>query len=129
MTVTAASFRTDFPAFANTTKFPDPAVNFWITVAGNMLSPDQWGAMLDPGTELFVAHNLALDAQENAAAAAGGVPGADAGSIASKSVGGVSKSYDTSSSAIDGGGDFNLTAYGKRYLSLAQMFGAGGFQL
>jgi hypothetical protein len=130
MTVTAASFRADFPAFASTTKFPDAAVNFWLVVAGNMLSPDQWGAMLDAGTELFIAHNLALDAQANAeAATSAGIPGAKAGALASASVGGVAKSYDTSSSAIQGGGDFNLTAYGKRYLSLAEMFGAGGFQI
>jgi hypothetical protein len=130
MTVTATSFRAAFPAFDNTATFPDPAVNFWISVAGNMVSPDQWGAMLDTGTSLFIAHNLVLDAQANSSAATpAGVPNGPAGALASKSVGGVSASYDMESSAIAGGGDFNLTAYGKRYLSLAMMFGAGGFQL
>jgi hypothetical protein len=130
MTVTVTSFRDGFPAFANTATFPDSAVNFWIAVAGNMLDPNQWGAMADTGSSLFIAHNLVLDAQANASAATpAGVPNGPAGALASKSVSGVSASYDMESSTIKGGGDFNLTAYGKRYLSLAEMFGAGGFQI
>lgn len=129
MTVTAAIFRADFPEFANTTTFPDASVNFWISLAGKMMSAERWADLLDTGTELFVAHNIALQAKDAKAAAAGGVGGATSGVVASKSVDKVSVSYDTGSATIAGGGAWNLTAYGVRYLQLARMVGAGAVQI
>lgn len=129
MTITAAQFRVDYPEFANTTKFPDPTVNYWLAVAYQMLNATQWGSMLDTGAELYVAHNVSLEAQASADAAAGGIPGLQIGPVSAKSVGGVSKGYDTGSSAITDGGAYNATMYGRRLLGFIQIFGAGGIQL
>lgn len=129
MTVTVSSFRIDFPAFTDTAAYPDASVAFWLGLASKSLSPDRWGELLDYGTELFVAHNLALDAQANKAAAAGGVPGVASGLTSSKTVDKVSVSYDTASAAIEGAGNWNLTTYGQRYVQLARLVGAGGVQL
>jgi len=129
MTVTAASFRTDFPEFASTTTYPDATVNFLAGLSANLLDATRWGALLDYGTELFIAHNLVLSAQSVKSSAAGGVPGASSGLTSSKAVDKVSVSYDTASAAVDGAGNWNLTTYGTRYIQLARMIGAGGIQL
>ncbi|WP_332116069.1 DUF4054 domain-containing protein [Azorhizobium caulinodans] len=129
MTVTVSSFRTDFPAFANTTTYPDAAVTFWLNLSANLLSVDKWGNLFDYGTELFIAHNLVLEAQANKASAAGGVPGVASGLTSSEAVDKVSVSYDTASAAVEGAGNWNLTTYGQRYIQLARLVGAGGLQL
>jgi hypothetical protein len=129
MAVTPASFRTDFPEFADDTAYPDALITFWINVAVGMLNACRWGAMLDIGTELYVAHNLVLERQAAKTAAAGGVPGVATGAIASKAVGPVSQSYDTSAGQTEGAGDWNLTVYGQRFARMSAMFGAGGVQL
>ena len=74
MTITTASFRAQFPAFANVAVFPDPQVDFYITLAYKMLIPDRWGNVLDEGASLFVEHFLTLD-RIAAAGAAGGAGG------------------------------------------------------
>lgn len=129
MTVTTSSFRQSFPEFGSDETFPDDQLSFWIGAAGTLLSADRWGALLDLGTILFVAHNVAIGARDAAAAAKGGVGGASGGVVASKSVDKVSVSYDTGAATIDGGGAWNTTAYGVRYLQLARMVGVGGVQL
>ena len=142
MSVTAVSFRASFPAFADTTKYPDAAINFWLGIANIMLLTSVWGvssptadnpptALIDYGAALFVAHQLAVEQQNQKIVAAGGVPGAGgAGAIvSSQSVGGVSRSYDTAAGLLDNGCPWNLTNYGTRFLYLARMAGKGGYQL
>lgn len=129
MTVTASSFRTAFPEFADTGTYSDATIGAWISAAANLLSADRWGSILDLGTELFVAHNLVLGARDRKAAANGGVGGSSSGVVASKSVDKVSVSYDTGAGTLEGGGAWNLTTYGVRYLQLARMVGAGGMQI
>lgn len=128
MTVTPASFRGDFPEFADTTKFPDASIAFWLNVAGLQLNATRWGTMLDYGTELFVAHNVTLQARNAKVAATGGIAGQVTGPVASESVGPVSVGYDTGAATIDGGGAWNLTTYGILLLQMAEMIGAGGAQ-
>ena len=128
MSVTASTFRTNFPEFANTTTFPDAMVNFWLGLAAKMHDPDRWGDSLDYGVCLFVAHNVALQSK-NAKAAASGSVGGSSGVLASKSVDKVSVSYDTGSATVAGGGAWNLTTYGVQWLQLAKLFGSGGMQL
>lgn len=125
----ATQFRTDFPEFADTTAYPDATVNLWLGVAQTTLPADRWGALLDLGTELFIAHHLAIGAGNKKAAAAGGIPGAAGGVIASKSVDKVSVSYDTTAGTIEGGDFWNRTTYGIEFLRYARMMGAGGIQL
>lgn len=125
----ATQFRQDFPEFADTTKYPDSAVNLWLALASKTLAEDRWCDYLDIGTELFVAHNLALAAGNQLAASTGGAPGQIKGPVTSKSVDKVSVGYDSGAVALQDGGFFNLTTYGIQFLQYARMVGTGGIQL
>lgn len=125
----AAQLRADFPEFANITTFPDASVNFWLSVAVLSLDPLRWDTMLDVGTELFVAHHLALSAREAETVAAGGIPGAVKGIVTNKAVDKVSVGMDASSVSLTDGGFWNMTTYGIQFLQLARMIGAGGIQV
>lgn len=129
MAVTPASFREHFPEFVSAAIFPDGQITYWLSIAAIRLSACRWAELLDHGAELFVAHNLVLSAQAARSAAGGGVPGQAAGPTASKTVDKVSVSYDTGATSIEGGGDWNLTSYGRRFLQVARLIGAGGVQL
>lgn len=130
MTVTNASFRVDFPEFSDTTVFSDQQIGFWLNFALLALTPAalDWDVMFDVGTELLMAHHIAIEARDIVTAQKGGIPGQSAGPQTSKSVGGVSVSYGDAAK-IDGGGSFNNTTYGTRFLQMAQMIGAGGMQV
>ena len=138
--ITPASFRLDWVAFSNQALYPNPVVNFWITVAGFMLRTERWGSgsaaatspvttPYDLATELFVAHNLVLEKQADDAAKRGATPGVSKGPIASMSVGGVSVSYDDAAGLEEGAGHWNLTTYGTRLKRLMDLFGAGPVQV
>lgn len=131
MTVTVASFRADFPEFADATAYPDTGILFWLTLGYNLLDPIRWGDLLDPGVELFIAHNIVLEKYNQMAIAAGRPPGLVGGTgvAASKSVGGVSISYNTTFGFIEGAGSYNLTTYGIRFYTFARIIGIGGMQL
>ncbi len=92
--VTIAQFRADFPAFTDTTVYPDAMIQWNITWATNLMNAYRWGNMYVQGMELLVAHLSFLNAQQNLAAAAGGAPGISKGMIASEGIltakGGVS---------------------------------------
>ena len=49
--------------------------------------------------------------------------------VSSKSVGGISISYDTNTGQTLGGGTFNLTRYGQEYLTLRDSIALGARQL
>lgn len=126
--VTVASFRADFPEFADATRYPDTRVQFWLTLAYKRLNVVRWADLLDYGVELFTAHNLALAPRLGAGGSAG-APGLTTGLQTSKSVGSVSVSYDVSTGVVEGGGNWNLTAYGVQWLQLAGIVGAGPLQV
>lgn len=125
-TVTAAQFRADFPEFTNPTTYPDSQVNFWLGIAMKMVRPQVWRDMYSVGVELYTAHNLVLEAQSQKTASAGGIPGATTGTTASKQVHDVSVGYDSTNVIEEGGGNWNLTTYGLRFLRFVKLFGAGG---
>lgn len=128
--VTPSSFRAVYPAFSSTTTYPDTQVTYWIAYADRLLyDAVRWADMRDDGIMMVVAHQLVLAARDAAAAAAGGAPGNVAGAVSSKSVGGVSVSYDTSAAVLANGGYWNLTSYGIQFWQLAMIVGIGGFQL
>jgi hypothetical protein len=129
MTVTTASFRNDFPEFADTKKYPNSLVQFWLTLATKLLNPERWHDVLDEGIELYVAHNVTLQAQSLRSAAAGGSPGGGVGIQNNKHVDKVSVGYDTTSGTIAGAGQWNLTTYGIRYYQLMLLMGAGPIQI
>ncbi len=127
--VDVAQFRQDFPEFADTTAYPDANVNFWLTVAAQLINVDRWAGLADLGIELLTAHNLVLWKRAQNASSKGGVPGLSTGVTSSKAVADVSVGYDTAVASVKDGGNFNLTDYGTRYLDLVSMMGAGGLQL
>lgn len=129
MAVTIPQFRIDFPEFSNASDYPDGQVQFWLTMAGQLLRPDVWLDCLDLGTELYIAHHIAISAKDRATASVGGIPGTVNGPQSSKAVDKVSASYDTGAVALEGGGFWNATMYGIRFLQLARMAGTGGRQL
>lgn len=126
----ADQFRTDFPQFSDTTKFPDAQINFRLTLADTLLSEKLTGVKLFPYfAELFVAHYLTLYAADSAASAVGGATGSTSGVVASKSVDKVSVSYDNGTTLNPDAGFWNYTRYGAEFWQLIGMFGAGGRQL
>ena len=129
MAFTIAKFRLDFPEFTDDTVYTDNIITYWSNMAIKLLHEDRWDDLYLDGISLFVAHNITLQVQDIKATSAGGVPGGQSGATSSKSVGQVSKSYDTNNSAVKNGGDWNTTSYGKRYIKLARMIGAGGLQV
>ena len=138
--ITLATFRQDYPEFASVALYQNSAVAYWTTVAGLLLRTERWGVgstaatappttVLDVATELFVAHNLAIEKMAQDAAKRGGTPGVSQGPVSSKSVGGVSISYDTTAGIDKDAGHWNLTTYGTRLHWLMLMFGAGPVQV
>lgn len=100
-------------------------LNFWSSVAVELVDVSRWGNLYDQGISLFVAHNLAIQKKNMS----GGIPGSVTGAVSGKTVGRVSVSYDNAVAAIKDGGQWNLTVYGMQYLQLARMIGVGGVQL
>jgi hypothetical protein len=72
---------------------------------------------------------VTLAAQNQKAGVIGGVPGGNSGPASSKTVGSVTVAYDTAQTAEKDAGYWNLTTYGKQFIRLARMFGAGCIQL
>jgi Protein of unknown function (DUF4054) len=135
--ITYAQFTTDFAEFSNAAAYPQSSFNFYLNFASLMLTP-RWGqpapagqpnTLYDIGTELFVAHNLALEAMNQKAAAAGGVPGLSTGPVSSKGAGAVSVSYDTTAGIVADAGHWNLTTYGIRFISMLLLLGAAPIQI
>ena len=127
--MTPEQFRSDFPEFADTTKYSDASIAFQLTIATSLVNPCRWGVLTDQGIELCAAHFLVLARRDEATAEVGGIPGQVTGPLSSKAVDKVGASYDTGAATIDDAGMWNLTTYGVRFLTLARMMGAGGMQL
>lgn len=123
------TFRQSFPEFSDATRYPDSLVTFWLGVVTRMLNPDRWADLLDIGLSLALAHHLVLAVRDQNTAQAGKVPGTVLGMQTSKSVDTVSVSYDVGAVTNEGGGFWNMTSYGVRFLGMARLFGAGGVQL
>lgn len=125
-----SDFRTAFPQFADTTRFPDAQVTFRLNLADNLISEKVTGTEMFPYfAELFVAHYMVLWAADSRSVAAGGAGGSTNGVQASKSVDKVSVSYDTGSTLNPDAGFWNNSRYGAEFWQLIIMFGAGGRQL
>jgi hypothetical protein len=127
MTITVDQFRRDFQEFSNVTKIPDATIQFNLDMAYLFLTERWDSAIVDKGAELFTAHQLVLSMRNMRTVAINGIPG-QTGIITSKSVGGVSLSYDTAHAFMADWGYWNLSDYGTRFAFLANMVGMGGFQ-
>jgi hypothetical protein len=124
-TVSIAKFRGDMKAFKNDETFPDDVINFWLTVATQMVDPSRWCDMTYLGIELFTAHHVVLDVKNQMDVDVAALPGLTRGAISAESVGPVSISYDTAATTEEDGGNWNYTVYGQRYLHFARQYGAG----
>lgn len=125
MTVTVASFRQDYPEFASPIKYTDRDIQRYLVLGVNRCDPARWGDIADLGVSLFTAHFLVLAARDKARSDAGGIPGQVVGPQGSKSVGGVSASYDTASVTEQGAGFWNMTTYGIEFYRWSNMAGMG----
>lgn len=123
------AFRANFPEFADTTAYPSTMLNFWVTLASQLVRECIWKDCWSAGISLYVAHEITLASQNAKAGKIGGVPGISGGIANSKSVGSVTVGYDTTSTAEKDAGWWNLTNYGKQFIRLARIFGAGAIQL
>lgn len=124
-----AQFRLDFPEFNSLTRYPSSQIQFWATLAEAQVRECVWKEMKPYGVMLYVAHEITLAGQNQAVAKNGGVPGGSSGPVNSKTVGNASISYDTQQAAEKDAGWWNLTSYGKQFIRLARIFGAGAIQL
>ncbi len=125
-----ALFRTNFPEFADTVRYPSSQLTFWSTVAEAQVNKCAWKNQFDLGVQLYVAHEVTLAAQNTKVASFGGVPGtAASGPVTSKTVGGATIAFDAAQAAEKDAGYWNLTSYGKQFIRLARMYGAGAIQL
>lgn len=127
--VTPAQFVADYPEFKDPSKYPESSISYWLAVATVLLDPVRWGAMLQVGVELLVAHEIQVEAQAQDTALIGGWPGISKGPISSESAGAVNLSYDSVQALETEGGNWNLTVYGTRFLRRARMAGAGPLQI
>ncbi len=123
------AFRTEFPEFADTNVYPTTLINFWATLAEQMVRECVWKTVWPTGVKLYVAHEITLEAQNKKAAAVGGSPGQQGGIANTKTVGQATIGYDTTSTTEKDAGYWNLTNYGKQFIRLARIFGAGAVQL
>lgn len=121
----SATFRTDFPEFSDTTRYPDSTINFYISLGKQLNSEERFGTFWFYAIELFTAHNLVLFANNIASSSAGGIPGSIGGAVSSKSVGSASVSYDSSNSSEKDAGIYNQTSYGRQYIHLTRLLGQG----
>lgn len=124
-----AQFRKNFPEFTDIARYPDAQLSFWATLAQMQVKQCRWGDAYTTGVMLYVAHEVTLAAQNVKASNVGGVPGGAAGPASSKTVGSVTVTYDTTQAAEKDAGYWNLTSYGKQFIRLARLFGAGAIQL
>jgi hypothetical protein len=125
--LTLSDFRERFPEF-DAEDYPDSAVNARLALAAKFFTEDIWTdeAVRLHAEGLYAAHFLKL----HGSSAAGGNGGGSAEApVSSKSVDGVSVSYDTSSASYSTGGMWNATAYGKELYALIRVFGAGARQI
>lgn len=127
MDITA--FRANFPEFTDTAVYPDAQITFWATIAEEQVVKTIWGDLYTFGTQLYVAHEITLASQNVSVAAAGGMPGQNEGIANQKTVGNVSASYDSASNSEKDAGWWNMTNYGKQFIRLVRIFGAGCIQI
>ena len=129
MTVTVASFQTDFPEFTN---IPPGMITFWLNVATSMVNEERFGDITDQVTELLMAHFIAVFNQVTTNLAnnqPGALIGASSAVLASKGAGPLSAGYDVAAATIAEAGNFNLTTYGTTFKWFQKIFGAGGIQV
>jgi hypothetical protein len=125
-----AQFRQNFTEFSDAARYPAAMIAAWSAQVERITSVDIYGDSYAFAVELGTAHFLTTAAMNVSASMNGGAPGSVGGVVSSKSVGDVSVAYDASIGTMgDDAGQWNATTYGRQYLTLARLFGAGCVQL
>jgi hypothetical protein len=122
-------FRECFPEFSDIVAYPNSMIEMWARVAGKQVNPRRWRDETLLGIQLYVAHEITLASGNLRTGGVGGAPGSQSGPTNSKTVGSVTASYDTQQTAEKDAGWWNLTTYGKQFIHLARIFGAGVSQV
>lgn len=126
---TQEDFFAFYPQFAG--QVPELVIQSFINLASANINIKRWNKSWEFGMALFIAHFLTLYVKTsgtvdnpNTNLASGNIRGIQT----SKSVDGVSVSYDVSSvlTELDGWGSYKLTEYGIQLLTLARLLGKGG---
>ena len=133
MSLDVAAFRAAYPPF-DSTRYPDARVSYWLDFAAVMVNSRRWqrSGLQDYGQGLLTAHYLQTMERYDAASDAYSLPtggGSGAATSQSQSADGVSWSEGYDASAYDGGGQLGSTTYGRQFLDLRALIGAGGMQL
>lgn len=111
--------------FHELNEIDDKTIEIYKKIALSMVSEARWGDVYMYGVCLLIAHFItykmtitnddgSFDVDSNK-------------SVASKSVGSVSISYNTNNEQLDN--TFADTVYGREYLTLVKIFGVGAYQL
>lgn len=130
MAFTYGQFVESFPEFADPETYPPGTFEFWKGIATLSLNACRWGALLDFGAQLFIAHNMLEQARALKVAANGGTSvGQVTGPLTAKAIDKISMAFNTDAVTLEGAGDWNATTYGVRFFQLARMIGSGGLQL
>lgn len=126
---TSEDFFDFYPQFQG--QVPLNVVESFVKLAHTNINKARWGGSWEFAMSLFIAHFLTLYVKTSGSTdnpnnnlASGNVRGIQT----SKSVDGVSISYDVSSvlSEFDGWGSYKLTEYGIQLLTMARLLGKGG---
>lgn len=129
MITTPSDFRALLLEFGDTNQYPDAVINVLIPVSASFIDENRWGKLATWGQGLWLAHNLVLMTQAINRTGAGATPGKEGGSVSQRSLGDASQTLSTDALMIEGGGEYNSTAYGRLYLMHARWFGSGGMQI
>ena len=130
---TVADFLALYPQFQD--KVPEAFLEMYTGLANASLSYQRYYDAWEMVMGLFIAHFCTLylqtDVEPESTAAEILAAGELRGLQASKSVGGVSISYDynTALSGLDEWGGWTTTAYGAQFAALAKLYGKGGMQV
>lgn len=129
MAFDVGAFRANFPEFNNKETYSDATIGFWAGLGELLVRPSIWVNAWNQGMSLYVAHQLVLARQNEQAASLGGSPGQQGGIANTKTVGGATIGFDATTATEKDAGFWNLTTYGKQFIRLARIFGAGAIQL
>jgi hypothetical protein len=115
---------------------PEAVVEMYVKLADACVKASRYHEAWRMCMGLFVAHFLTLYMQamadpDNATLQTVAAAGQSRGLTASKSVDGVSASYDFSAvmQDLDGWASWKLTAFGVQYATLAKAYGMGGMRV
>jgi Protein of unknown function (DUF4054) len=117
--ITVEDFRALLPQFADAEKYPDALIQMYIDLAVQAFDQCYWGARLQVGEAMWIAHWLTVTTPgiSGTAPIAGGVL------PSSKKVGDTAVSYSDAVNQMLLENPFYRTGYGQAYMHMIEMLG------